>query len=179
MTTQTITSAGTSVNQLPAVLRLINTVMEDPASYWTFINDVLDYGGGRFDKFTNLLASMRIRNWVFDPFNRSEDHNKLVRQLLTARPADIAVCSNVLNVVKEPAARRAILKDIKTMSSPTGNVFFTVYVGDQSSRGRKTTKGFQANRPTRSYVREIRREFKDVWLLNGKLIVAKGFKDSK
>ena len=175
--TQAYSSADTSLNQIPAAFGLINKAMDFPEAYWARVKSVLDYGGGKYDKFSDLLASMRIQNFVYDPYNRSDDHNKLVRQLLTARPADIAICSNVLNVVKEPKARREILIDIKTMTDEAESVFFTVYEGKhKDSRGRKTSKGWQANRPTKSYIREIRKEFKEVWLLNGKLIVARGFK---
>jgi methyltransferase family protein len=171
---QSITSAGTDLNQIPAIFRLINATVSFPEAYWAQTHDVLDFGGGRGDKFSDLLASLGVRNYVFDPFNRSEEHNALVERLLKARPADLAVCSNVLNVIKEPSVRREALKTIKSLTSPEANVFFTVYEGKhKDSRGRKTTKGWQANRPTKSYIREIRKEFGTVALLNGKLIVAR------
>jgi hypothetical protein len=133
-------------------------------------------GGGKYDLLTAKLGEMGIRNWVFDPFNRSPEHNKFVVDMLTTRRASNALCSNVLNVIKESAERRAIHKQIKSMSDECGLVFFTVYEGDGSSKGKKTTKGWQANRPTKSYLRELRREYHNVTLCNNKLIICEGFK---
>jgi hypothetical protein len=172
-TKQSITSAETSLNQIPAAFKLINAAARMPEAFWARTHDVLDYGGGKYDTFTDFLARMHIRNWVYDPFNRSEEHNALVRKLLTARPADVAICSNVLNVVKEPAVRRAILEDIRDLVESAGSVFIVVYEGDRSSRGRKTSKGWQANRPTRNYLREVRKVFPGAHVCRGgKLIYA-------
>lgn len=156
---QTYTSAGTSLKQVPAVFKLITKAMDRPEVFWAYTNNILDYGGGKYDLLTEKLAEMRIRNLILDPYNRSDDHNKLVRQLLEAAPADHAICSNVLNVIKEPAVRQEVLREIADLTSSSGYVFITVYEGDRSSRGRKTSKGWQANRPLRSYEREIKKVF--------------------
>lgn len=37
-----------------------------------------DYGGGKFDNATEYLAEMNVTNLVYDSFNRSSDHNKMV-----------------------------------------------------------------------------------------------------
>lgn len=170
---QEITSAASSINQLPGILRLVEK-LRGP-SFLAFKDDVLDYGGGRFDKLTVRLAIRGIRNWIYDPFNRSDDHNSLVRQLLSAKPAAVAFCSNVLNVIKSPLHRQVVLLNIRFLTKPAAEVFFTVNEGEKDSRGRRTTRGWQANRPTKSYVREIREQFEEVER-HGKLIVAKGFK---
>jgi len=160
--TQKITSAGTSVNQLPAVLRLIDNVYPsdlDKALFWSRIDTVLDYGGGKYDKLTDALIERNIRNLVYDPFNRSEDHNRFVLKLVKARRADMGICSNVLNVIREPAARQETLEHLQIGVKEGGSIFITVYEGDKSSKGKKTTKGWQANRPAKNYMREIRRVF--------------------
>jgi len=170
---QTITSAATSLNQIPAILRLIEQAVQNP--YWIGVDNLLDYGGGKYDLLTRELVKRGVNNLVYDPFNRSEEHNEMVRWLLKHRMADAAICSNVLNVIRSPAARRAALQDIKRMTVSYGVVYFTVYEGDGSSVGRKTSKGWQANRPTKNYLREIQQEFTNVKII-GKLIVAGGFK---
>jgi hypothetical protein len=174
--TQTITSAGTSIKQVPAILNKIVRVMDRPEGFFAYAHDVLDMGGGKYDLMTEQLAEMNIRNWVLDPFNRSEEHNAYVVKMLTTRPADFAICSNVLNVVREFQDRQSILRTIKMLSSPMGLVFFTVYEGDGTGKGKKTTKGWQENRPTASYLRELKRQFGSVTLCNNKLIVCEGFK---
>ena len=174
---QVITSAATSVKQVPAIFRLMNKNLVHPALFWARNREVLDYGGGRFDLLTENLADIGVRNWVYDPFNRSDAHNALVRQMLTIQPADIAICANVLNVIKEPAVRREVLRDIKRLLNPEGTAWFTFYEGNRSSRGKKTTKGWQANRPTKNYIKELRKEFQEGWFVTSKLIAVRGFRD--
>jgi hypothetical protein len=158
--TQAITSAKTSVNQLPAVLRLINKTSRMPAHFWAMTDTVLDYGGGKYDQLTDVLAKMHVRNLIYDPFNRSDDHNACIRQLVEARPADVGICSNVLNVIREPAIRREILENLKRWVDPEGGrIYITVHEGDKSSKGKRTRCGWQSNRPARNYMREIRRVF--------------------
>lgn len=174
--TQAISSAGTSIKQVPAILNKIAQVMKMPAAFFASITDVLDMGGGKYDLLTEKLAELGIRNYVLDPFNRLPEHNNFVIAKLAACGADMAICSNVLNVIKEPEARRNLHKMIKRLTKGDGLVFYTVYEGDKSSKGKKTTKGWQANRPTQSYLRELRREYLGVTLCNNKLIVCEGFK---
>jgi hypothetical protein len=160
MTTQTITSARTSVNQLPAVLRLINKTTKWPARFWVDVDTVLDYGGGKYDRLTEALAKMGVRNLIYDPFNRSDDHNACIRGLVEARPADVGILSNVLNVVRKPAVRQEILENLKKWVDPEGGrIYITVHEGDKSSKGRRTRCGWQSNRPAKNYMREIRRVF--------------------
>jgi hypothetical protein len=174
--TQTITSAGTSIKQVPAILNKIIQVMKMPAAFFASARDVLDIGGGKYDLLTDKLAENGIRNWVLDPYNRSEEHNLLVKKKLEVRRADFTICSNLLNVIREVADRRLVHRVIKNLSSPEGQVFITVYEGDKTSKGKKTSKGWQANRPTKSYLRELRREYYGVTLCSNKLIVCEGFK---
>jgi hypothetical protein len=160
MTTQAITSAKTSMNQLPAVLRLINKTTRFPAHFWSGIDTVLDYGGGKYDQLTDTLAKIGVRNLIYDPFNRSDEHNACVRDLVERVPADLGICSNVLNVIRKPAIRREILENMKKWVDPEGGrIYITVHEGDKSSKGRRTRCGWQSNRPARNYMREIRSVF--------------------
>ena len=160
MSVQAISSARTSMNQLPAVLRLINKTTRMPAAFWATTDSVLDYGGGKYDQLTEALAKMGVRNLLYDPFNRSEGHNDAIRCLVEAKPADVGICSNVLNVIREPAVRLEILENLKKWVDPEGGrIYITVYEGDKSSKGKKTRCGWQSNRPAKNYMREIRRVF--------------------
>jgi len=173
MMKQAITSAATSLNQVPAVLRLIDKTMPNPMAFWAYTDTVLDYGGGKYDKLTKALAKLKVRNLVYDPFNRSKEHNALVRQLVTTRPVHHGICSNVLNVIREPAVRLKILKDLSRWVEPGGCVFITVYEGDKTSKGKRTSKGWQANRPTKNYLREIRKVFPVAVVMSSSLILAR------
>lgn len=176
--TQSITSAATSLKQVPAIVGLIDRfAAEWSPLFWIANARSLDMGGGKFDLTTEAFRERHgVRNLVLDPYNRSQEHNDRVRSEFIGGRADFAICSNVLNVVRESEARRAIHREIKRLTRPTGMVFFTVYEGDKSSRGRKTSKGWQRNLPTKSYVRELKREYNSVTIFYGKLIVCKGFK---
>lgn len=167
---QAITSAKTSRNQIPAVYSKIPKLLGWPY-FWGHTAEVLDYGGGAYDTFTDKLASHRVRNYVYDPFNRSPEHNALVERLLRVKKAEVAVCANVLNVIREREARQKVLEHIKELTIADAMVFIDVYEGDKTSRGKVTSNGWQAHRPLKNYLREVRRTFPDAWCKGG-LIVA-------
>ncbi|MCI0557427.1 MAG: hypothetical protein MN733_02950 [Nitrososphaera sp.] len=168
---QAYDSKFTSINKMPRILGLIEKCILDP---WVGIYDVLDYGGGRFDKLTLALADRSIQNWIYDPYNRSENHNSAVRYVLEGTPADMGICSNVLNVIREKAVRQEILQDIKRLVKPGANFFFTVYEGDRSGIGKKVPRKFKAgsiswqeNRKTLDYLDEIQVVFAHVDIPQG------------
>jgi hypothetical protein len=173
---QKFTSAKTDLKQIPAIFKLLLKGLERPEHFFAYNRECLDYGGGASDKLTNEFAKMGVRNLVLDPYNRSEDHNKLVRQLLTTKPADFAICSNLLNVIKEPKVRMAALEEIAALTDPEGSVFFTVYEGNKTSRGRRTGPDqWQNNRPLKSYIREIRKVFQEgYYFAGGKALAVSG-----
>ena len=92
---QEYTSHRTSINssKLPAIFKLVKFRPKT-------VN--LDYGGGRFDNATNWLCELDVTNLIYDPFNRSAEHNSFVlSEIKKNGGADTATLSNVLNVVKE------------------------------------------------------------------------------
>ena len=172
MTEQKYNSAKTSLNQIPAAFRRLNRALARPEAFWAQIQDCLDYGGGKYDAFTDRLAEMRVRNWVYDPFNRTPEHNAFVRKMLWTSQADIAFCCSVLNVIREPEIRQNVLQDIARLTKPGATVIISVYEGNRSSRGRKTSKGWQANRLLKNYVKEVKVVFPFVELVPNKFIRA-------
>jgi DNA-binding protein len=70
----------------------------------------LDLGGGKYDLGTDYLATKNIINYVLDPFNRSEEHNREVVEILNARGgADSVTLANVLNVIESERHRHNTL----------------------------------------------------------------------
>ncbi len=162
---QEFSSAATSINssKLPAIFKLVKF---DPNT----IN--LDYGGGRFDNAAEFLITQDVENLVYDPYNRSAEHNaEVLKKVRSNGGADTVTCSNVLNVIKEPQARMSVIKNIATLLKSSGVAYFTVYEGTKLGDERETKAGYQLNRPTSSYVEEIEQVFTNV-VRKGKLIIA-------
>lgn len=160
---QEYTSANTSINKskLPAIFKMVDF---EPIT----IN--LDYGGGKYDNATDYLVEKNVFNFVYDPYNRSEEHNKEVINFLENwEKADTATCSNVLNVIKEPEIRENILRHIKSLVKPNGYIYITVYEGTKDGKERPTKSGYQLNRKTEDYMEEIRKVFPNA-IRKGKLI---------
>ena len=133
----------------------------------------LDIGGGRFDNVTQFLATKGVRNYIYDPYNRSAEHNAAVARVTQEGQSDTVTISNVLNVIDSLDGRRQVLENAVDAVKPDGTVYITVYEGDASGVARSTGKDqFQLNRKTADYVAEVREYFDDVTVKN-KVIIAK------
>lgn len=162
---QEFDSAATSINsnKLPAIYKMVNFNEGDV---------VIDFGGGRFDNAVEYIKDKGATLVVYDPYNRSAEHNEQVLATLEENGgADAAVNSNVLNVIKEPEARQAVLQNIKKLLKPGAPVYITVYEGRGDGVEGSTKSGYQLNRKTEGYLDEVREVFPDA-IRKGKLIVA-------
>lgn len=168
---QEFDSAKTSINsnKLPAVYKMISF----PAG-----SIGVDFGGGSFDNAVEYISDLGATLLVYDPYNRSAEHNKQVIKMLKDNGgADWAVNSNVLNVIKEPDARRAVLKNISKITKPNAPIYITVYEGRGDRKEGPTRSGYQLNRKTQDYLEEIREVFPDA-KRKGKLITAHNTRSS-
>lgn len=162
---QEFSSAATSINstKLPAIYNMVNFRPGDV---------VVDFGGGKFDNAVNYLKDKDVTLLVYDPYNRSAEHNKEVLRILKEHGgADAAVNSNVLNVIKEPEAREAVLKNIKKITRRGAPIYITVYEGRGDGVEGPTKSGYQLNRKTGDYMDEVGSVFSNV-KRKGKLITA-------
>lgn len=162
---QEFSSAATSINstKLPAIYNMVNFRPGDV---------VVDFGGGKFDNAVNYLKDKNVTLLVYDPYNRSAEHNKEVLRILKEHGgADAAVNSNVLNVIKEPEAREAVLRNIKKITKRGAPIYITVYEGRGDGAEGPTKSGYQLNRKTSDYMDEVGRVFSNV-KRKGKLITA-------
>lgn len=158
-------SAATSINstKLPAIYRMIKL---QPGTVG------VDFGGGKFDNAVEYLRDQNVTLCVYDPYNRSAAHNREVLRTLRANGgADFAINSNVLNVIKEPEARKGVLKNIKKITKSGAPIYITVYEGRGDAKEGVTKSGYQLNRKTADYLEEIQEVFPDA-KRKGKLIVA-------
>lgn len=148
-------SAKTSINSknLPAVYNMISL----PAG-----SVGVDFGGGKFDNAVEYLADQDVTLYVYDPYNRSAEHNREVLKALRANGgADFAINSNVLNVIKEPEARRNVLENLKKITKPGAPIYITVYEGSGKGNEGPTKSGYQLNRKTADYLEEVQEVFPD------------------
>lgn len=162
---QEFTSENTSINstKLPAIFKLVKF---EPNT----IN--IDYGGGKFDNVADYLTQYDVINLVYDPYNRSAEHNKeVISTVRKAGGADTATCSNVLNVIKEPEVRQNVLNNMSKLVKSGGTIYITVYEGKGDGAEGPTKSGYQLNRKTADYLEEIQQVFPNA-KRKGKLIVA-------
>ena len=164
-TDQEYHSDATSINstKLPTIYRMVDFHPGDV---------VLDFGGGKFDNAVNYLKDKDVTLLVYDPYNRSKEHNDEVIQILKEHGgADAAVNSNVLNVIKEASARSTVLKNIQRLTKKGAPIYITVYEGRGDNQEGPTKAGYQLNRKTADYLEEIQEIFPDA-VRKGKLIIA-------
>ena len=168
--TQKVTSADTSINssKLPAgYTKLKKMGAFKPGQR------VVDIGGGRFDNAVEDLAKQDVELQVYDPFNRTPDHNKAVKELVADGGADVAVSNNTLNVIEEPENIKRVIQQAENAIKPGDKAYFTVYAGDGSGKGKITSKGYQRNEPTSDYVSRVEEVFgKGNVQIKGDLITA-------
>ena len=127
---------------------------------------ILDYGGGAYDSNIKYMKEKNCNVLVYDPYNRSEQHNKQVFDYITKHNVDYVVCSNVLNVIEEDFILIEIFRNI-LITCPYAKVLFTVYEGDKSGVGKVTKKGYQRNLPYKAYIPIISKYFNIKEVKNG------------
>lgn len=162
---QEFDSADTSINssKLPAIYKLIS-IPEGTTG--------VDFGGGKFDNAVEYIRDLGATLCVYDPYNRSAQHNReMIKTLKANGGADWAVNSNVLNVIKELEARQGVLKNIAKITKPGAPIYITVYEGRGDAKEGPTKSGYQLNRKTQDYLEEIQEVFPDA-KRKGKLIIA-------
>ena len=165
MVDQEYDSAATSINsnKLPAIYKMVNFNEGDV---------IVDFGGGKFDNAVEYIRDKGATLCVYDPYNRSAEHNREVLRILRENGgADAAVNSNVLNVIKEPEARKNVLQNIARITKPGAPIYITVYEGRGDGQEGPTKSGYQLNRKTADYLEEIQEVFPDA-TRRGKLITA-------
>jgi hypothetical protein len=155
-TRQEITSKDTCIKNFPRLFRLEKTFPE----LFKSGNINLDYGGGKYDLITNSLSLLGVTNLVFDPFNRPSDVNVNIQtSLMFEKGADTCTMSNVLNVIKEEEFRHRALVNARHMMKKGASIYITVHDGNRSGVGKETSKGWQENRATKTYLEEVQKVF--------------------
>ena len=149
MTKKIVTSANTSINHTPSLIKKFHSQLG---------SSNLDWGGGKYDTTTDFMASVGKTNVVYDPYNRTIDQNtSAMAQSITS-----ITCANVLNVIKKDSHLTRCLEDLKAHSLANGGVpiFFSVYPGDRTGVGTNTKKDcFQRNTTMSDYKTIVTKTF--------------------
>lgn len=154
---QSVTSKNTSINgnKLPKVFKLVESRYG-----WEPDSVNLDLGGGRYDNATEYLAERDVENLIFDPYNRSEDHNDAIMDRIETNQVDTVTLSNVLCVIPERFVQDLILHIAHKSLKPGGILYLTAYEGDKSGKGRNTGKDqWQENRKLADYAEQVNKVF--------------------
>jgi len=168
---QAYTSAATSINKdkLPAVFTKLTkekTLLPNTRN--------IDIGGGKFDNASEYLAKQDVENLVFDPYNRSAEHNSMILESVRNKPADTATVSNVLNVIPEEANQIKTLETARKSLKDGGEVFITVYEGNRSGIGKVTgADQFQQNKKLSDYLDTVRQVFPNATVKGGMIRATK------
>lgn len=134
---------------------------------------IVDIGGGKFDNLVEDAAKEGATVKVYDPFNRTPEHNAAVVNEIKDGQADMAMSHNVLNVIQEDKNIINIARQAENAIKPNGKAHFSVYEGTGTGVGKVTTKGYQRNEKTKNYVPLIENVFgKGNVIRKGKIITA-------
>ena len=146
---------------------------------------IVDIGGGRFDNLVEDAAEEGATVKVYDPFNRTPEHNATVVDSVKDGQADMAMSHNVLNVIKEDENILSVVEQAENAVKPGGKAHFSVYEGSKADRekgARQTSKGWQRFQTTSEYLPFVEKVFgKDNVTLKDSIITAtknvKGFRE--
>ena len=162
---QEFSSAGTSINstKLPTGYTTVAKKFG-----WQEGTTHVDIGGGKFDNGVKFLENLGVNAHVYDPYNRSAEHNQKVMEAVGKEGADTVSLFNVLNVIKESEYRQEALQTAHRTLKPGGRIFIDIYEGDRSGQGKKTKKdSWQNNARTHTYLDDVRKVFPNAVLQHG------------
>ena len=133
-----------------------------------------------YDKETGLSTyyhkdpENRVQFYVYDRFNRTEDHNEEVVRNIRDGQADLVTLNNVTNVIKERKSRGQLYLNAANAVKDNGAVYIAPYVGEGDGVVRVTQGGgsVQLNRTAEMYKRETERFFNKVVPASNETLVA-------
>ena len=168
---QQFTSAATSINKskLPKGYSAVGKHIG-----WKEGTTHLDIGGGRFDNAVDHLKKFGVNGFVYDPYNRSEEHNQNALQNAGNGQAHTVSLFNVLNVIQEPEHHVEALKLAHNSLRPNGELYIGVYEGDKSGVGKQTGKdSYQRNEKLETYLPTVQQVFPNAKLHKGIIVATK------
>ncbi|MGB0717154.1 MAG: hypothetical protein ACPGXK_14845, partial [Phycisphaerae bacterium] len=165
---QRIDSAGTSLNQVPALFKAVAK-----AGGWKRGHKNLDIGGGKYDKGTKWLAQRGVQNLVYDPYNRDQKQNGQALSV-ASKGVQTATLANVLNVIDDPKDQIKTLQIAKKALGKDGVLYIDVHEGDGSGKGKATSRGYQQNKKLADYLPLVQKVFPQAEVSGGIIVASSG-----
>lgn len=152
-----ITSKNTCIKHLPSIFTMIHDWKEGSVN--------LDIGGGKYDLGTMYLQDQyKATNLVYDPYNRTPEHNITVLEKVDkSNGVDTVTICNVLNVIQDTNDIQEVIKIAYDSLKDNGIAYIKIYEGDKSGMGKVSKKDcFQRNARTICYIPFLEQVFPKV-----------------
>lgn len=160
---QKYTSAKSSIKQIPAGYKIV-----DKYYGWEEGTMNLDIGGGKYDLFSNKLREHRVTNMVFDPYNRTPEHNEAVLSVCNMFPPDTITIFNVLNVIEELEMQINVLNLALEKVKDGGNIYIrSTYKNPNKKSGVTKSGTYQHYKTQREYLEIVKKVFPNAILKHG------------
>lgn len=164
---QEYSSAKSSIKQVPAGFKIV-----DKYFGWKSGTLNLDIGGGKYDLFTDALRDKGVTNLIFDPYNRTSEHNQQVLMVCESFPPDTVTIFNVLNVIKEYEMQIEVLNLALRMVKNGGNIYIrSTYKNPNKKSGVTKSGTFQHYKTQREYLEIVKKVFPIAKLEHGLIYV--------
>lgn len=141
----------TSVKQVPALTKWVANKMENGVNF--------DIGAGKYELAGDYLKDRGFEYYPFDPHCLPDDinHDTLTKALTMKTEKKVVITlSNVLCVIPSKMLRDNLLRLVSSMAKPGYEVYFSIYEGDKSGIGKRTSRNtWQENRKTKTYIKQI------------------------
>jgi hypothetical protein len=170
---QEYTSAKTSIKQIPAGFNIV-----DKHFGWQPGTINLDIGGGKYDLMTNALKEKGVTNLIYDPYNRSLEHNSsVIRTILKVDGVQTATIYNVLNVIQEREVQLDVIKfAFHSLDVGTGMVFVrSTYMNPTKQSGVTKSGTFQHYLKQKDYLEIVKTVFPNAELKYGIIFAKKDY----
>jgi hypothetical protein len=168
-------SARTSIKQVPAGFKIVDRYFG-----WQPGTVNFDIGGGKFDLMTGKLEEKFVTNLIFDPYNRSMEHNNKVLSICRRFPVDTATIFNVLNVIEEYETQINVLNLALEMLKTGGMVFVrSTYKNPAKASGMTKSGTFQHYLTQNEYLETVKKVFPDAELKHGLIFAKKDIKNER
>jgi len=165
---QEYSSASTSIKQIPAGFKIV-----DKYFGWQPNTINFDIGGGKYNLMTEKLWEKSVTNLVYDPYNRSAEHNRKIYSLvaeiqLGSGGVDTVTVFNVLNVIKEEEIQLEVL-NLAYKALKSGGIVFvrSTYMNPNKASGVTKSGSFQHYKTQKEYLEIVKKVFSDAKLEHG------------